>query len=90
MFQSNGIMKKKLFIASLILLLPLFGCLQPRFNIVENLQSDYDRLESWKISLQHELLNTPDPVRVENTLRAVERRMQYIENEILKRKLTEN
>ena len=83
-------MKKILIIASLVLLLPFFGCLQPRYNIVENLQSDYDRLHSWKISLENDLLHTPDPLRVENTLREVERRMQYIENEILKRQLMED
>jgi hypothetical protein len=89
LFESNGIMKKILFVASLILLLPLFGCLQPRFNRVEHLQSDYDRLKSWHVSLQNDLLHAPDPDRVRNTIREVEFRMHQIENEILRRQLIE-
>jgi hypothetical protein len=82
-------MKKILFVASLISLLSLFGCLQPRFNSVERLQSDYDRLKSWHTSLQNDLLHAPDPIKVKNDLHEVELRMQYIEYEILKRELIE-
>ena len=89
LFQSNGIMKMILFVASLILLLPLFGCLQPRYNSVENLQSNYDRLQSLKTSLENDLIHASDTDRVKNDLREVELRMHYIEYEILRRQLIE-
>ena len=78
-------MKNILIAASLMILLPLFGCLQPHVKSVEDLQSDYDRLQSLKISLEKDLLDTPDPIKVEDSLREVELRMKYIEYEILKR-----
>ena len=59
--------------------------LQPHVKSVEDLQSDYDRLQSLKISLEKDLLDTPDPIKVEDSLREVELRMKYIEYEILKR-----
>ena len=76
-------MKNILIAASLMILLPLFGCLQPHVKSVEDLQSDYDRLQSLKISLEKDLLDTPDPIKVEDSLREVELRMKYIEYEIL-------
>ena len=82
-------MKMILFVASLILLLPLFGCLQPRYNSVENLQSNYDRLQSLKTSLENDLIHASDTDRVKNDLREVELRMHYIEYEILRRQLIE-
>ncbi len=82
-------MNKILIVASLILLLPLFGCLQPHVKTVEQLQSDYDRLKSWRVSLQNDLLHTPDPKKVKNDLREVDLRMQYIEYEILRREMIE-
>ncbi len=90
LLQSNGIMKKILFVTSLILLLPLFACLQPHVKSVEHLQGDYDRLQSLQISLERDLLHAPDPLKVENYLREVELRMRYIEIEILKRQFMEN
>ena len=90
LLQSNGIMKMILFVASLILLLPLFACLQSHVKSVEHLQSDYDRLHSLQISLERDLLHAPDPLKVENDLREVELRMRYIEIEILKRQYREN
>ena len=83
-------MKKILFVASLILLLPLFACLQSHVKSVEHLQKDYDRLQSLQISLERDLLHAPDPLKVENDLREVELRMRYIEIEILKRQYREN
>ncbi len=79
-------MNKILIVVSLILLLSFFGCLQPH---VEQLQSDYDRLESLKISLENDLLHSPKPLEVENHLREVELRMNYIEYEILRRQQIE-
>jgi hypothetical protein len=90
LLQSDGIMKKILFVTSLILLLPLFACLQPHVKSVEHLQGDYDRLQSLQISLERDLLHAPDPLKVENYLREVELRMRYIEIEILKRQFMEN
>ncbi len=72
-----------------MLLLPLFGCLQPHVKSVDHLQSDYDRLQSLKISLENDLLHAPDPLKVENDLREVELKMRYIEYEILKRQQIE-
>ena len=83
-------MKKILFVASLILLLPLFSCLQSHVKSVEHLQNDYDRLQSLQISLERDLLHASDPLKVENDLREVELRMRYIEIEILKRQYREN
>ena len=79
-------MKKILIVATLIFLLPLFGCLQSH---VEQLQSDHDRLQSLKISLENDLLHAPEPLKVENDLREVELKMRYIEYEILKRQQIE-
>ncbi len=72
-----------------MLLLPLFGCLQPRYNSVENLQSHYDRLQTLKTSLENDLIHASDPDRVKNDLREVELRMHYIEYEILRQQLIE-
>ena len=84
------IIKKILIVALLMLLLPLFGCLQPHVKSVDHLQSDYDRLQSLKISLENDLLHAPDPLEVKNHLREVELRMRYIEIEILKKQVEEN
>ena len=78
-------MKKILIVVSLILLLSFFGCVQPHVKSVKQLQNDYDRLESLKISLESDLLHSPKPLEIENHLRDVELRMNYIEYEILKR-----
>ena len=78
-------MKKILIVVSLILLLSFFGCLQPHVKSVKQLQNDYDRLESLKISLENDLLHASEPLKVENHLHEVELRMRYIEYEILKR-----
>jgi hypothetical protein len=78
-------MKKILIVVSLILLLSFLGCLQPHVKSVKQLQNDYDRLESLKISLESDLLHSPKPLEIENHLRDVELRMNYIEYEILKR-----
>ena len=83
-------MKKILFVASLILLLPLSACLQSHVKSVEHLQKDYDRLQSLQISLERDLLHASDPLKVENDLREVKLRMRYIEIEILKRQYREN
>ena len=79
--------KKILTVISLILLLS--GCLQSHVKSIEHLQSDYDRLQSLKISLENDLLHAPNPHEVENDLREVELRMHYIEYEILRRQLIE-
>ena len=78
-------MKKILIVATLIFLLPLFGCLQSHVKNVEQLQSDLDSLQSLKISLEKDLLHSPKPLEVENHLHEVELRMNYIEYEILRR-----
>ena len=78
-------MNKILIVVSLILLLSFFGCLQPHVKSVEQLQNDHDRLESMKISLENDLLHSPKPLEIENHLREVELRMNYIEYEILRR-----
>ncbi len=83
-------MKKILFVASLILILPLFGCLQPHAKSVEHLQSDYDRLQSLHRTLENDLLHAQDPIKVKNHLHEVELRMRYIEIEILKKQFVEN
>ena len=77
-------MNKILIVVSLILLPSFFGCLQPHVKKVEQLQSEHDRLQSLKTSLENDLLHAPDPLKVENHLREVELRMSYIEYEILK------
>ncbi len=83
-------MNKILIIASLILLLPLLGCLQPHDKYVEHLQNDYDRLQSVQASLESDLIHAQDPLKVENHLREVEFRMRLIDNEILRVELIEN
>ncbi|MBT3878857.1 MAG: hypothetical protein HON76_09445 [Candidatus Scalindua sp.] len=82
-------MKKILIVATLIFLLPLFGCLQSHVKDVDQLQSDLDRLQSLKISLENDLSHAPDPLKVENHLREVDLRMRYIEYEILKKQSIE-
>ncbi len=83
-------MNKILIIASLILLLPLFGCLQPHVKYVEHLQNDYDRLQSVQTSLESNLIYAQDPLKVENHLSEVEFRMRIIDNEIFRVELMEN
>ncbi|GAX59897.1 hypothetical protein SCALIN_C04_0385 [Candidatus Scalindua japonica] len=75
-------MKKILIVATLMLLLPLFGCLQRQ---VKQLQSEHHRLQSLKESLENELLLAPDPLKVEEQLRNVDLKIRYIEYEILRR-----
>ena len=75
LLQSNGIMKKILFVASLILLLPLFACLQSHVKSVEHLQSDYDRLHRSSANIIGKRSITCTrflPLKVENDLREVE------------------
>ena len=82
-------MKKILIVVSLLLLLSFFGCLQPHVKKVEQLQSEHDRLQSLKTSLENDLLHAPDPLKVENHLREVDLRIRYIEYEILRRQSIE-
>ena len=86
----KDLMKKILIVATLILLLPLFGCLQPHVKSVEHLQSDYDRLQSLKTSLENDLIHAQDPAKVKDDLHEVELKMRYIEIEILKKQVEEN
>jgi hypothetical protein len=83
-------MNKILIVVSLILLPTLFGCHQSDVKYVDQLQNDYNMLQSLQASLESNLLHAQDPLTVETYLREVKFRMRLIDNEILKVELMEN